>query len=408
MRRRQPPAGRAACQEPGEQLARRRERAARCSSGIGLAAVRARLGSGPHGRARGRRLPGRRRRAARRRLRPAASVRLRRQRGSPGAGASAADRRPSSRTDSAWSSSGGGDRLADRCRADRRAQVGDGRGHGHGEHGIDAVVGGRPPPGRRGRRPRPTAAVVSTGPVTTAPAGSSLRSRRRVAAASVRDLQAVVAARVGRQDSCAARVGDDRDPVARRAAAGRRAAQRPRSSSPRLAVAMMPAWPNSASWVTRGVRRGRGMRRRGALAGRWTGRRRRSARASAARRGARSARTCAGCRRTRRRGSPAGSRRPAPTTSACRCWTRRTCHRPRRTRTRRCPAGTGARAARSPLRLTARPAPATPGAGWPAANVAFRPSRGHADARSSSGRPAACRTCGRSPAGRRPRRPGPR
>ncbi len=61
-----------------------------------------------------------------------------------------------------------------------------------------------------------TLALVSTGPDTAAPAGSSRGQPALGARAEDSDRQPAVAAGVGREHASPARVGDDRDPAASR------------------------------------------------------------------------------------------------------------------------------------------------------------------------------------------------
>ena len=86
-----------------------------------------------------------------------------------------------------------------------------------------------------------------------------------------------------------------------------------------------------------------------------------------------------------------GAARPAPTTSAGRCRTRPSCRPPRRTRRYRCRAGRSAQAGRCRPRRTAPPDPRCRGRGG--ARQTWRPGPGSAPPRrSSSGRPGASRT----------------
>ena len=111
---------------------------------------------------------------------------------------------------------GDGERLADRRTRERRPQVGDGGVHGHGQHGIHAVVGChllQALPERAGAdRRRGVDRAGDHGCRGQQPGAGGAR----VSAAERGDLQPVVTARVSGQHAGPARVGDDRDPVAGR------------------------------------------------------------------------------------------------------------------------------------------------------------------------------------------------
>ena len=99
---------------------------------------------------------------------------------------------------------------------------------------------------------RLTAAVVSTGPATAAPGGSSVRSRRWVAVeiAATRSPLSPQASAARTPAPPALDTIAIRSPAGSGWAASMAAAS---ISSPMPGTAMMPAWANSASWVTRGV-----------------------------------------------------------------------------------------------------------------------------------------------------------
>ena len=102
------------------------------------------------------------------------------------------------------------------------------------------------------KAPVVTTGLVSTGPVTTAPAGSSPRSARRVAAPSFTTCRPWSA----QASAASAPAPPALDTIATRLPAGsgwQASSAAVSTSSPRLLVAMTPAWSNMASWLISGV-----------------------------------------------------------------------------------------------------------------------------------------------------------
>ena len=106
-------------------------------------------------------------------------------------------------------------------------------------------------PSARAKSSAEAAAIRSTGLPTAASGGQARAQRARgVGVAQRLDAQAGGRARVGAEDARAAGVGEDRDAVAARGAAGAASSAATSKSSPSVSARMTPAWRKSASTVT--------------------------------------------------------------------------------------------------------------------------------------------------------------